>query len=881
MNEFIELPDAEADAAIMGTSEPTQHGLTREEGRALLRAFRCCELHKKGDPIRKGGKWDTANGKEPKGKGWQNSRLPADAYRGQGVGVVCGPVGGGGLQVGALDFDILHPEAAREMRSWMASWAADKNGDTLIRVGLPPKFLIPFQLTGGEALKGRKTKDRHDAEGRKAQLEILGRGNQFAAYQTHPDTGQPYQWGRLEGTSGFLDELHLTDPEELLELTPEDLQEIEDAFERIMGAHGIVRAEKAPTRRGGAGEVVSYKAEGFFANVKRSAMANFERWVPAMFPAAVPYQGGFRVTSAALGRDLVEDLAFHPDGIHDFGTEEGLTPLDAVLRYCPNVDGQRCVHNAAFWLCDQLGIKAEALGWTATTADELAEWRGLQLGAEFDAADEVDFDPAWQDALLMAKEIGEAIGRELQLGDGAAITVDPEPLHKVVRGAFWSPNNAAVWHVTPRGNLVQHKEADAWAQLEASYGKAVDPGEIEELLGQLDTGHREGTIEEAKAQEKIAKRCRQIPRQVGLFYLKRENQRTRVARRVDMFATKAEMILQPDKVTVIETHRDFPEGEIDPAVTEDYLEHYPRFLEFLHFLAAARFASDRKKAYLWMRLLSDWGKDLLLDGILGADGLGLVAGVSEAEVEKMFEGAPVGRDPVELLHAWVLWINEFKKVNGEIKQLERSVRLAPKHQLTAEVPIYAKIFTSAEGVESLAGDHGVEDQFANRFSIYDGGEQRITQRALFNADRAHYLESLRNYAASVLNAEVRRYRAMGWQAASNAATASVEAFQRQHGIGEALGRLEERVPEIADQIREELLAPDSWRGESLVVGEGKAVLPRPAAFLDQWIRENISRSEQRTIGMKKAALYEAISVDGKGNTAHKIFGTLTRGVRLR
>ena len=68
--------------------------------------------------------------------------------------------------------------------------------------------------------------------------------------------------------------------------------------------------------------------------INDAAMANFDAWVPALFPdAEQTSNGGYRMTSAALKRDLEEDLSFHSDGIYDFGIEEGRTPIAVVMEH--------------------------------------------------------------------------------------------------------------------------------------------------------------------------------------------------------------------------------------------------------------------------------------------------------------------------------------------------------------------------------------------------------------------------------------------------------------------------------------------------------------------------------------------------------------------
>ena len=62
-----------------------------------------------------------------------------------------------------------------------------------------------------------------------------------------------------------------------------------------------------------------------------------------------------------LGRDLEEDLSYHPTGIKDHGEEHGLTAIDAVLKYSDAPDATA----AAMWLCQRMGVEPAAMGWKA------------------------------------------------------------------------------------------------------------------------------------------------------------------------------------------------------------------------------------------------------------------------------------------------------------------------------------------------------------------------------------------------------------------------------------------------------------------------------------------------------------------------------------
>ncbi len=89
-----------------------------------------------------------------------------------------------------------------------------------------------------------------------------------------------------------------------------------------------------------------------FERVNAAALALVDLWVPSMFPqAAKQATGAWRVRSRDLGRNLEEDLSLMPSGIRDFGTEEGLTPIDVVVRF-----GGKTPADALKWLASAIGM---------------------------------------------------------------------------------------------------------------------------------------------------------------------------------------------------------------------------------------------------------------------------------------------------------------------------------------------------------------------------------------------------------------------------------------------------------------------------------------------------------------------------------------------
>ncbi len=101
-----------------------------------------------------------------------------------------------------------------------------------MRIGDAPKVAILFR-TLAPFNKVRSAEYLTD-KGRKAQLEILGKGEQFVAFAIHPRTRKPYKWEDDYGPATVR-------VEDLVVLTAEDRQWAVELFERMAEARGWQR----------------------------------------------------------------------------------------------------------------------------------------------------------------------------------------------------------------------------------------------------------------------------------------------------------------------------------------------------------------------------------------------------------------------------------------------------------------------------------------------------------------------------------------------------------------------------------------------------------------------------------------------------------------
>ncbi|MFD2675992.1 bifunctional DNA primase/polymerase [Camelimonas lactis] len=276
-------------------------------------------------------------GKRPIPKAWtelQPDHSQVDAYLSHpNTGILTG-------QVVGIDVDVLHLQAAAELRALVMTLpGGDK---ALVRVGKAPKALYLFR---SETPREKMLSSAFMIDGIKAQVEVMGMGQQVLAFGVHPDTAKPYTWETPSPLDVPLADLPL--------ITAETVDQFLAEAATILARHGTAAAKPAAKRPAAGGDT-------FWKRVNSAALQRLESWVPALFPtAALQATGAYRVSSADLGRGLEEDLSIHPGGVQDFGREHGATPIDLVAEF----GGAPDTRASAFWLCERMSVSPESLGW--------------------------------------------------------------------------------------------------------------------------------------------------------------------------------------------------------------------------------------------------------------------------------------------------------------------------------------------------------------------------------------------------------------------------------------------------------------------------------------------------------------------------------------
>ena len=435
------------------------------------------------------------------------------------------------------------------------------------------------------------------------------------------------------------------------------------------------------------------------------------------------------------------------------------------------------------------------------------------------------------------------------------LSINPRNIKTIINSTFWNPQKRSINTIDEDNVLLVHSERDGFKYLSETHGAIFSKKHIYEFAknNKLDDKH-------------LTKFFKDIST-IVMDYLKLHNQRSNISMYVDMFADKPRIELKDERACVVFTHTSYKcKSKENKAVIDDYKKHFPLVDEVLDFLVASRCARDRKKAYLWFKCSSDWGKGFFI-GLLSS--LDLSVELSVKEIEAMFEGKPVGRSMVDFKKAIVIIIDEFKTVKSELKQLQSEISLSPKNQMTFKVQVFAKLFFSAESVNSLVGEYGVEDQFINRFNFLDlSGD--LTKRTLFiKMGAGAYFDGLQPYIVSYMNQAFDKKIKAGKIKAELESEQYLREFMKNHGLEKSYSRLSTGIQDIAKDMANAI--NKQCRPNSDIERTQKGLfLKKPAKYIESYIDENFSYSDKCTITRKRDEIMMLLSENGVGSSVHRV-----------
>ncbi len=377
-------------------------------------------------------------------------------------------------------------------------------------------------------------------------------------------------------------------------------------------------------------------------------------------------------------------------------------------------------------------------------------------------------------------------------------------LHAAFDATFWMPDGRKFVFINSKNEQTELSESDFNKfGIFNSFGDIYRADTLDQIISER--------ISDVPGidEEKLLKSLLILKHGILINHLKLYKQTKSLDVKVDIFSKRAKLTVANSIAEITFPHRSFvPRVEIDQLtitpVIADYHQHFSEFGDLMKLVLYARFATDRRQAFVWLHAPSSWGKGFMLAIFRELD---LVVEVSAKEIDKAMSGGPVGLSMPDILRAWILFVDEFKAASSELKQLNSYLTISPKNQLRCTAQLYTKIFASAENVRSLVGE-GAEEQFNNRFAYLTPTthDEKLESRQLFQSlGKSVYRDALVSHVAVYLNTEVERLRAMGTVEASNEADKYLETYQSSRQLNTTFGKLEDTVDDYVDEIRSLLI----------------------------------------------------------------------------
>ena len=191
------------------------------------------------------------SGKRPVMNGWQLLPLTAESLREWTYKHPSATnTGDRAKNAPALDIDIMHPEAAEAVEALARQHFAGR-GDIHVRIGLPPKRLIPLRTDAPFRKLTCTFVAPVGADGKSPKIEILGDGQQYVVAGIHPDTRKPYRWTNGAGDMDVRDIRR----DDLPLVTVEDCEAfLADAAKLLVEQFGFVEKQGSPSKGVGGGK---------------------------------------------------------------------------------------------------------------------------------------------------------------------------------------------------------------------------------------------------------------------------------------------------------------------------------------------------------------------------------------------------------------------------------------------------------------------------------------------------------------------------------------------------------------------------------------------------------------------------------------------------
>lgn len=396
---------------------------------------------------------------------------------------------------------------------------------------------------------------------------------------------------------------------------------------------------------------------------------------------------------------------------------------------------------------------------------------------------------------IKCMRLHKVIEGEIDESEIFEVEINEMAIYKMIANSYWEDEGVRrLSYVSRRGKIINCVKDEAFKKLVKHFANPINnPQEFEEAL--LITKRPRGVVDKILTSlvDDILSEI-QDERSAGV-----------IRGLTCMFAINSEIKYDCSNSEVhrLDTFSPFNSPKVyNPKILKEYLSHFGNFEEVCRYIVAARFAKDRKAAFLYLRCCSGWGK-------------GFFAGLFESkatylevdEVALAFSGSPSNYTHGMFRGSFISIFNEFEHFLESLKKLETSLFFSPKGKARTSTPVYCKLFMGAISADSLTGSFGARSEVISRFSMIDKDNGRLDDLPLFkeNVGNTSYFDTVQTYFAELMNSEVERYVEMGKTKAEGEGQRVIVEFLNDHNISKTTGKLSEETENISSEVLDILL----------------------------------------------------------------------------
>jgi len=325
------------------------------------------------------------------------------------------------------------------------------------------------------------------------------------------------------------------------------------------------------------------------------------------------------------------------------------------------------------------------------------------------------------------------------------------------------------------------------------------------------------------------------------------------------------LITNPDKKYKIK----ITENEYEEIV-EDYKKHFLGKLDdFLDFIVYIRFTIDRKKSFLNLNALSNWGKGFLMSIFVEDLEIGM-----RVEISDLTEGKAGGLTEKDFLNTFVIFVDEFKKFKNNLFKVTHTFMVEPKFSFRCEVEVYAKILLNADKSESF--NYLIDEQVSNRVIVMELDKAKpLTENHLYLKNKIKYKYVIAKYIYNYLMEKFKNLISLGREKANIEADRNLERIYKKYSINSNYN-IKDLIKEtlfsfllkVKEEDNESLSKEEQKLANYIYINDYSFFIARPVATIMELLKLQLDNAEFSKIAFKKGMLLNDIL--GKELKTYKI-----------